>query len=215
MSQSHYYSPSYCTPARMASFGYQIQEACKTAPESVLEIGIGSGVVTSALRRIVKKVVTLDIDPQLAPDICGSALDLPFCNNSFDTILCCEVLEHLPFNCFRPVLSELRRVCRRHVVISLPDVTRYYMIRIKLPRLSLDKSLSFPYGPPSEPVPGIEHFWEIGRVHYPLSLIEDEMKRSFLDIGHTFRVPENYYHRIFVLSKIDGADDDRPDIQGV
>lgn len=189
----------------MASFGYQIQEVCKTGPERVLEIGIGNGIVTSVLRRNVKKVVTLDIDPQLDPDICGSILRLPFGNNSFDSILCCEVLEHLPFDSLESALSELRRVSRRHVVISLPDVTRYYVIRFLLPRLSLYKRISFPYGSPRPPVTGGEHFWEIGRVHYQLKVIEDAIKKSSFHIEYTYRVPELEYHRFFILSKRDCA----------
>ncbi len=201
MTQPHYCRPTYCSPIRMASFGYQIQEVCKTEPENVLEIGIGSGIVTSALRRNVKKVVTLDIDPKLAPDICGSVIDLPFKDDSFDTILCCEVLEHLPFDRFEPALRMLRRISRRHVVISLPDVTRYYVIRINLPRLYWDYRFSFPYGPAPHSVRCDEHFWEIGQDRYPLSVVEDVMKRSSLTIDQTYRAPEIHYHRFFVLSK--------------
>lgn len=214
MTQPHYYSSAYCSPIRMASFGYQIQEACKTEPESVLEIGIGSGIVASALRRMVKKVVTLDIDPQLAPDICGNVLGLPFDDNSFDTILCCEVLEHLPFDWFGPALSELRRVSRRHVLISLPDVTRYYVIRINLPRLSWDYRFSFPYGPAPHSVRCDEHFWEIGQDRYPLSIVEDVMKRSSLTIDKTYRAPEFDYHRFFVLSKRDVEENGRCNGEG-
>jgi hypothetical protein len=44
---------------------------------------------------------------------------LPFPDRSFDTVLCCDVLEHLER--IHGVFDELCRVARQHVIISLPN----------------------------------------------------------------------------------------------
>ena len=48
----------------------------------------------------------------------GSAYTLPFPANSFDLVVCSEVLEHL--DDVRQAVSELTRVSARHVLISVP-----------------------------------------------------------------------------------------------
>lgn len=52
-------------------------------------------------------VMTADIDPSLDPDFICSVTDLSktFKPNSFDCILCAEVLEHIPFEYFEIALE--------------------------------------------------------------------------------------------------------------
>jgi SAM-dependent methyltransferase len=52
--------------------------------------------------------------------VVGSVVDLPFPNRSFDVVGCFEVLEHLPGDLPRRALSELARVARHAVVLSVP-----------------------------------------------------------------------------------------------
>jgi len=77
----------------------------------VLEVGAGSG----ALQDIVDDYTGLDIAASAAryfhkPFVVGSATDLPFDDNEFDTVWTVWVLEHVP-NPER-ALSELRRVTK-------------------------------------------------------------------------------------------------------
>jgi hypothetical protein len=51
--------------------------------------------------------------------LCASLEDLPFPGRSFDLVLCCEVLEHLPDEMFRRGLHELGRIARNHILISV------------------------------------------------------------------------------------------------
>jgi SAM-dependent methyltransferase len=51
---------------------------------------------------------------------CCSATELPFEDQSFDSAVCCEVLEHLPRADGPKLLSELKRVCRKGFVVSTP-----------------------------------------------------------------------------------------------
>ena len=46
----------------------------------------------------------------------GSALNLPFEDNSFDTVICIETIEHIEGS--ERVISELKRVSRKNTIIS-------------------------------------------------------------------------------------------------
>jgi SAM-dependent methyltransferase len=56
--------------------------------------------------------VTLDHDPP--------ASELPFPDDTFDTVLCLDVLEHIPAAGRAPFLRELARVAARRVVLACP-----------------------------------------------------------------------------------------------
>ena len=49
---------------------------------------------------------------------------LPFDDNSFDTVLCCHTIEHLP-NIYKAV-SELIRISARQLIIVVPKQRYYY-----------------------------------------------------------------------------------------
>jgi len=55
-----------------------------------------------------------------SPYVRGSAAALPFPDNTFPVVSCCDVLEHVPPGGRRQVLDELRRVASRAVVIAGP-----------------------------------------------------------------------------------------------
>jgi len=101
----------YETPERWVNYGLQIRTVIESTPESVLEVGPGTGTVSGLLRGRGLNVTTLDVDPRFEPDIVGSVHELTrhVPPKSFDTVLCAEVLEHLPFDlletCCQPRLS--------------------------------------------------------------------------------------------------------------
>jgi len=195
-----YSSTDYCDPARMASYSYQIKEVMSQKPRTVLEIGIGNGVVTYLLRRANILVTTLDVDNQVAPDVVGTVLELPFEANTFDGVLCCEVLEHLPFNNFTQALRELWRVTRTFAVVSLPDAGRHWHIDIKVPKVCFRIKTDVRWKP-RDPIYDGEHYWEIGKRGYLLPNILNHMREvGFMRVRH-YRIWENPYHRFFVLAK--------------
>lgn len=63
-------------------------------PGGVLDIGGGLGPYRESLS--YTSYYSLEINPALSPDIVGSALDLPVRSGTTDSVLCNEVLEHLP-----------------------------------------------------------------------------------------------------------------------
>jgi SAM-dependent methyltransferase len=84
----------------------------------VLEVGCDEAHLKSLLS--LRDYVGIDVGGK--PDLLLNLerIDkLPFADNSFDCVVCCEVLEHLDNLHF--ILSELVRVSRRYVIISLPN----------------------------------------------------------------------------------------------
>ena len=99
---------------------------------SVLNIGGGG---SKHLLSYISPVTYTEIDIAGSPDIvfnldCGS--QLPLDTNSYDCVVCTDVLEHLEN--FHFVFSELVRVSSSDVIISLPNlanVFRSYISRSK------------------------------------------------------------------------------------
>jgi 2-polyprenyl-3-methyl-5-hydroxy-6-metoxy-1,4-benzoquinol methylase len=96
---------------------------------SLLDAGCGEGETLARLgSALPPKTVAVDVSPEAveftatrfpAVDVSRHSIDgLPFAENSFDLVLCLEVLEHVPDPA--PALAELARVASGHVVISVP-----------------------------------------------------------------------------------------------
>ena len=115
---SHYFTESYDLKGRFISYWHQIHEIIRLRPKRVLEIGIGNGFVSKYLKERRTNVLTLDIDKNLNPDIVGSVLDVPFSDNSFEVVVCYELLEHLQYENFYKALSEIFRVSKSYAILS-------------------------------------------------------------------------------------------------
>jgi SAM-dependent methyltransferase len=109
-----------------------VTEVMALSPRTFLDAGCGEGFVA---RRIIGDVPdialtgcdvssdALEIAARANPEarfVTGSVVDLPFADSSFDVVGCFEVLEHLPGDLPRQALSELARVTRQAVVLSVP-----------------------------------------------------------------------------------------------
>lgn len=193
---SHYSDLSYDTKDRFLSYWHQIEQVVRRKPEQVLEVGIGNGFVHRYLRNCGVPVHTLDFDARLEPDTVGSVLELPFDDGAFDMAVCFETLEHLPFDTFEPALKELRRVARRWVLISLPDVTPYVRLDANLSRRRLAHHLQdLPNPNPRAHTFDGQHYWEVGKRGYSLERIVSTVQATGLRVEETLRVFEMPYHR--------------------
>jgi 2-polyprenyl-3-methyl-5-hydroxy-6-metoxy-1,4-benzoquinol methylase len=99
--------------------------------DSILDVGCGEGFTLNRLREkgIGKKLegleylkAAIELGKKTYPDIKiiqGSIYELPYKDNSFDLVLCTEVLEHLEEP--EKALKELVRVSNKYLVISVPN----------------------------------------------------------------------------------------------
>ncbi|MFH0854170.1 MAG: methyltransferase domain-containing protein [bacterium] len=192
----------YVDIERWSSYWHQIDEILKYEPESVLEIGAGNGAVANYIKNNTEiKYTTLDIDSTLNPDIEGNIECLKIGDNRYDIICAFEVLEHLPFEKFNKCLEQLRIVCDKYVIISLPHWGRHFSLDVKLPYF---KQIKFNYKlnlfPIKHKFDG-EHYWEIGKDGYPLKKIKEEIKNVGFKIINDYIVFESPYHHFFILKK--------------
>ncbi len=195
-----YFSKEYNDSKRWMSYWYQIKEVLESTPERVLVIGKGNGSVPTYLKIRGLNVVTLDNDKSLRPDIGASVLNMPIDNNSFDVVLCAEVLEHLSYSEFNKALSEVKRVTKDRAIISLPHFGPTIRFLLKIPFLpELRFILKLPYSIKHQ-FKG-EHYWEIGKRGYPLRRIRNDIKKSGFTIENDYVVFENPLHHFFVLKK--------------
>lgn len=197
--RQHYDTRYVVDSRRVYSYAHQIQTTLAYAPARVLEVGVGPGLVAAALRSLSVDITTVDVAFDLRPSTVGSVLQLPFREESFDVSMCCQVLEHLPFENFVPALRELRRVSGS-LVLSLPDITRNVSLRVGVRRLGLREfSITLPSRAPSaESLLGrAGHHWEIGcRGHSPANVAK-AIGAAGWRVKRTWRVPELAWHRFY------------------
>ena len=90
----------------------------------MLEIGPGFGATTTVLAPMVEELTALEVDPASAQTlrdqfaekveiVTGSGADMPFPDDSFDSVVCFTMLHHMPSRALQDKLfAEARRVLR-------------------------------------------------------------------------------------------------------
>jgi ubiquinone/menaquinone biosynthesis C-methylase UbiE len=201
---SRHYDRTYLSNGRPFSFAVQWDAVMQVDPRSVLEIGVGAGVSAFALRRAGLDVTTLDVQPELAPDIVGDVRAIPRPDASFDAACCCQVLEHLPYAELPKAITEIRRVTRRRLVLSVPDITRSIGLTIGLASRGLRSfEWSLPVREPdaawrAERLREMGHYWEIGVDGIRAGAIDATLRDAGFARVRSMRVRELPWHRFFI-----------------
>lgn len=204
--KDHYFRKKYDDLSRFISYFYQMDLARSVNPENILEIGKGNGTVSDYLKKIGFSVTTCDFDKNLNPDIVADVRSIPVADNSFDVVLAYEILEHLPFEEFEKCLKELKRISKKHVLISLPYKSTSFELFFKFPgiRFLFKKDffrwlIRLPLKFGGVKVSG-QHYWELDLYQWPLRRVRVLISRHF-KIQKEFSPPLNSYHRFFLLKK--------------
>ena len=117
---------------REDSYGMTIVEMATANLDfhTVLDAGCGQGAVVRDFLKNGYDAVGIDIsdwavnaqNQKLADQgrmFVGSLDQLPFPDNSFDLVFSSDVLEHIPENRIPTVASEIVRVCKKHIFLSI------------------------------------------------------------------------------------------------
>lgn len=165
LSRDVYFSDPYFSMPQLCSFAHQLNLIHAMRPTSGIEIGLGNGFVSTYLRRAGVPLITADINPALAPDICAPLAEVRgHIDQPQDLVICCEVLEHMPLDELDANLNHLRDLGER-LFLTLPNSHRTWGFSgfAFLPKLGgrlLDLNFDVPW---KRPIAGGPHFWEVGQ----------------------------------------------------
>ncbi|AGA88907.1 hypothetical protein Thimo_0030 [Thioflavicoccus mobilis 8321] len=156
--------------------------------QKILEIGVGTSLLSDLLKRRGWHLHTLDIDEKKKPDFCASAADFDYSAQSIDVILAFEVFEHIPFSTFEKVIAKLSVSNVRFVYFSLPWCERQIVnLCFKLPKL---QKVSLSYTRPRGNITTQAHFWELSRKGKSLDgkqlVTIEKLQNLFTDNGYSF-----------------------------
>lgn len=185
-----------------------------------MDIGTGTGFLPAILKQKGYAVKSLDVNPNLNPDIVGSITSIPLKDSTFDIVSAFQVLEHLEFDNFERSISEMARVSKRYVVLSLPYFCLYlgigmlpfrskyldwiYIIFNKrsasLDIVNFDISIQLTFMGKVGMVS--DHKWELGRKGFPKSKVESVFSSKGLKIIKSFHRQMYPYHFFYLLEKV-------------
>ncbi|OGH09014.1 MAG: hypothetical protein A2152_01985 [Candidatus Levybacteria bacterium RBG_16_35_6] len=112
-------------------------ELCGLGINSILDVGCGEGFTLKRLKQKAignkftgvdssKEAITLGKKENPNLDLrVGDIYNLKFKDNSFDLVLCMEVLEHLKEP--EKALAELKRTSKKYLLLSVPNEPWFYL----------------------------------------------------------------------------------------
>jgi ubiquinone/menaquinone biosynthesis C-methylase UbiE len=96
--------------------------------KTILDVGCGGGIFVNYLKLNYNFLWICGVDRAInalkyvkTEKKAANIERLPFDNEEFDMVTCLEVLEHLPPDVYEKALRELCRVCKKYVLICVPN----------------------------------------------------------------------------------------------
>ena len=185
---------AYYSEKRIVHQWFQVKLLENLPVQRIMEIGPAYGVPTALLANAGYKVTTLDF---MKRDLLGASshviADLwkatPEVYSNQDCILCCEVLEHFPFEKSCDLLSKFYKSKVPYLILSVPYNAPQLNFSLYVNRHTIKKHTAFKFrnsfrafkkGDPSDGQLG--HQWEIGFRNYPLNKLKKAVEDAGWDI---------------------------------
>lgn len=165
---------AYYTEKRIVHQWFQVDLLKDLEVRNVLEIGPYFGLVSAILANAGYQVTTLDIaseppEPGVIRHICADLREVrPEQMAGHDAIICCETLEHIPWQEISEVLSRIAASAVPWLIVSVPYAAfqlgfAVYLNRYVWRKQSFFKKLRFLSAFPPPPDDAWEHHkWEVG-----------------------------------------------------
>jgi len=195
--------------------------------KNVLEIGKETGFVSSILNQHCN-LTTLDSQEEFEPNLLIDITDLKQLdtleNETYDLILLCEVLEHIPYERIDGILEILEKKTSKYLIISIPNHTTYVNLilfnhSIKFKTLKnyfnlffsmiqkLISKLDYFFRTKRKKFNLIKHEqewqthqWELGIDKYSINSFKKLLQKNFTLIRDE-RHKDHPYHHFFILKK--------------
>lgn len=106
--------------------------------KTLLDVGCGNGAFIKYLENNNLAIKSLGYERSevaIAHKLCksgiikGSVNQIDFKENSFDTVVALEVIEHLPYQIFENSIKEIQRIAKNHIIISVPFKEKSRLIK--------------------------------------------------------------------------------------
>lgn len=105
---------------------------------TILDVGCGTGNLSYHLQKEGYEVTGVDVSGFALTEARNRGIkcvqgdldsELPFRDNSFDCVVCCQVLQHI----FEPLklVSDMKRVSNKYIIINVPNIA-YWKYRSRL-----------------------------------------------------------------------------------
>lgn len=115
-----------------------LREMIRPGVVTILDVGCGDGALTN---RLAEEWEVAGVDTSAAAlehvetkAVQASATALPFSDRSFDLVLSTEMLEHLVLDDYRKAISEMIRVTRRYLLVTVPYREDLRFREVRCPR---------------------------------------------------------------------------------
>ncbi len=111
-----------------------------------IDVGCGDGYITSQIAKKFKEVVGVDISKEAIKIakkknlkisfVAATCVNLPFSDNSFDTVVASEIIEHVNYNDGKMLLKEAKRILKPQgkLIISTPNLSNPYVKFLQIKR---------------------------------------------------------------------------------
>lgn len=133
LSREYYDFSGYVNRARWLTYFHQLELILRTEPASVLEIGVGPGIVRAVLQDRGVAVTTVDVNPDLEADHVGDVRELPesITSRPWDWVLCSRVLHHIPFAEVPSVIKALGLLSSQRLLITVPREDLSFQLSVR------------------------------------------------------------------------------------